>query len=249
MALDKLILDPDLIPNPSLLLCPNIPKPLHGLNPREIMGPGWWDAHRKPQFAKSGYRCWACGAHKSEGRITKWLDGHEVYKYDYQEGIGEMLFIAGLCRACHNFIHNGRMISLWSKGDPNTSWELMMYVFKHGFTVLKQAGLPPNPYALASYHNAYKWSYANLMEVTLPSWHDAAMGLLPDAYIALAEDTDAEKGMAEWSRWRLFIDGHKYPGKFKSYAEWSSFYNPVATAALGKRGKVPEGFEDDGEQI
>lgn len=46
---------------PVVLTHQNIPKPLHGLNPRTIKGQQWWDVAGK--LADEGY-CIACGIAK-----------------------------------------------------------------------------------------------------------------------------------------------------------------------------------------
>jgi len=114
-------------PRPELLLHPNIPKSLHGVNPRTIKGRAWWDIERRKAYAKMGGVCWACG---SSGR----LEAHEVYNIDYTIGKVKLVEICALCHDCHSFIHNGRSQALVAKGQM-TKDELNRITDK-GFSIL-----------------------------------------------------------------------------------------------------------------
>lgn len=126
---------------PEILLHSNIPKPLHGLNPRTLKGKEWWDKQRAKAYKKSNYHCIACGVHKTEAAIHQWLEAHECYEIDYKKGTATFTEIVALCHSCHNFIHSGRLDSLFGQ------WKITRKVYaaikKHGKAVIKRAKLKP----------------------------------------------------------------------------------------------------------
>lgn len=83
-------------PSPGILLQPNIPKPLHGLNPRSVLGKDWWDWQRHEAYKKFGFRCWACGVHQWRAEYHRWLEGHESYRIDYGRGRAEMIEVQAI---------------------------------------------------------------------------------------------------------------------------------------------------------
>ena len=96
---------------PYLLNHQNIPKPLHGMNPRTLLGKEWWDEQRKVAYKTNNYCCWSCGANNVK------LEAHECYEIDYKKGIMELRLIAALCSDCHSFIHDGRLRNLVASGE------------------------------------------------------------------------------------------------------------------------------------
>lgn len=129
---------------PSLLLHPNIPKPLHGMAPRELLGTAWWNRERKEAFKKQHYCCAACGVPKEEARYFQWLEGHEVYDTNYPLGRSVYVETVGLCHSCHNFIHSGRLQILVDKGEIPSKKQAD--IIRHGRTILAKAGLRKHPY-------------------------------------------------------------------------------------------------------
>jgi len=130
---------------PELLLSPNIPKPLHGVSPRSILGPIWWQKTRHEAYRSTNFHCQACGVYKFNARWRKWLEGHEVYDIDYLLGSAVYIKTVPLCHFCHNFIHDGRLRSLLEKGEiPPGKY---IQIIQHGHRVLGEAGLiKPQPY-------------------------------------------------------------------------------------------------------
>jgi len=126
---------------PELLTHSNIPKPLHGLNPRSLLGQEWWDKKRKEAAMKENYHCWACGVSAKDAKYHSWLEGHEVYTYDYERGTGTLSEIVSLCHSCHNFIHSGRLKILLKKRE--ISKDKFEDIMSHGRFILQEHNLTP----------------------------------------------------------------------------------------------------------
>ena len=102
---------------PELLLHGNIPKPLHGLNPRTILGKDWWDIQRQRAYKKNNYYCWACGVHRGDAKYHRWLEAHEIYDINWEIGRSIYKGCCALCHSCHNYIHSGRLTALMQQGE------------------------------------------------------------------------------------------------------------------------------------
>src|SRR5581483_565988 len=201
-------------PEPKLLLHPNIPKPLHGLNPRTIMGQAWWDEQRQRAYATHKYRCWACGVHKMNAEIKPQLEAHENYEIDYAKGRMKIIEIVALCPMCHAFIHNGRVQALTLNGEMEyvNAWRIL----HHGFNVLKKAGLPPNPFAL------------RVAATLTKNDPDAPIWAKPIILAPLIIDNPMPEGGEdiEWGDWRLVFGGKEYKPLFPTVEDWMAKYNP-----------------------
>lgn len=130
---------PTFTADPRALLHPQLPKPLHGVAPRVILGDKWWDRERKEAYKSTGFRCKACGVHKLQAKYHKWLEGHEQYEIDYLLGISKYIGTIPLCHYCHNYIHQGRLQALLDQGK--VSHQKFTAVIQHGETILRAAKL------------------------------------------------------------------------------------------------------------
>lgn len=125
---------------PEILTHPNIPKPLHGINPRTIKGVQWWDIQRQKIYKEQNYCCKACGIHKYKALGSKkWLECHEVYDYDFNKGVLTFKKLIALCHYCHLFIHSGRLVMLLQKHE--ISIKEFNDINGYGLSILKDNNL------------------------------------------------------------------------------------------------------------
>lgn len=124
---------------PKLLFGSRIPRQLHGVNPRSIMGKVWWDKTRREAYDKNNDCCWACGVHRSEARPQRWLEAHEVYDINWKKGRMKLKEVVALCPLCHNFIHRGRLEALVDKRKVQPKF--LNRVVGHGISVLVEYNL------------------------------------------------------------------------------------------------------------
>jgi hypothetical protein len=118
--------------DPTILTHPNIPKPLHGVNPRTIMGEEMWKEY-SALLRKNVMYCQACGTSKF---ISGAFDCHEIYKINYTAGTSTFIRCVVICKDCHNFIHSGRLKSLLDEGKI-TEFEYWR-IIKRGNAILKK---------------------------------------------------------------------------------------------------------------
>jgi hypothetical protein len=206
-------------PRPYILQNPNVPKPMHGRNPRSILGKEWWDEKRQAAYRRYDYCCWACGIHKRQAAYHHWLEGHEIYTIDYPRGRMELQEIVALCHSCHNFIHSGRMVMRLEAGELEP--QKYVEIVNHGWSVLKAAGLRPWPFVLPQISYARSW-----LELT----HDIDTGwkddLLTDEMLRWAEkEIDKSPVAAPWSEWRMIIEGEEYKPVHENFEAWRAYYN------------------------
>lgn len=170
---------------PEILLHPNIPKPLHGLAPRTILGQEWWDQQRKAAYAATQNRCAACGVHKSEAKYHNWLEAHELYDINYKKGLMTFKEVVAICHSCHNYIHSGRMGMMVQQGTMTE--EKMNDITKHGDAILKKAKLkkPETPDYCADWGDwrlrLYNKDYEGMFK-SFDDWYEFYVGPIDDYY-------------------------------------------------------------------
>ena len=187
---------------PEILCQPHIPKPMHGLSPRTIMGQEWWDEERQRVYASSDYHCVACGVPKQEAKGHRWLEAHEYWKIDYRTGICEIISIEPLCHYCHNFIHSGRLFIIM---HTEKSRKEVIEILEHGFKVLSRNKLKCFPY-----------TFDLAKQLKCRTFGVKAYQIL--------EKLPREMSDVKWNDWKLAWKGKEYKSKFKSFEEWRKFY-------------------------
>lgn len=216
-----------------LLTMPNIPHPCHNLAPRTVLGASTWNHMRNRCYFEAGYQCEICGEkvktefyengavhhqYHDDGTLPKRnFHAHEVYNIDYNKGTVEFVRAIGICKTDHvNFIHSGRMFTMYKNGDPLTTADVVLHGLEHGFKQI------------------YEWNKEHYGEEKLRVYYtiidyvdDPVIGEkiweLIDKYEIEFYMPNGEMypmGNPVWEGWKLIIGNKEYPSPFHSQKDW-----------------------------
>lgn len=219
--------------HPEILLDPNTPKPLHGLNLRHVLGADWWDEERHAAYKRAGYKCMACGTPKSKTR-ERYLVAHQRYDYDYATGRAELVDIVALCADCKAFIHSGLQIYLVRNGEKTV--EDFERIYLRGFDILRRAGYKP-------------W-WGTCLNWLMYKGHEqgeALQWLIDKGYYPTGEAD------CEWEDWHLVIPGDVPRVQYTMYEdlkEWWWSYNAEGAMEFRRvSDKKRIGPDEDGDDM
>lgn len=181
---------------PELLRHGTIPQPLFGTAPRHVLGSEWWDETRRAAYIKNNMRCWACGG---EGP----LEAHEAYDINYRRAKMTYVETVSLCSDCHSFIHIGRLVGMFARGEISSAHAKRVVV--KGYKILRKAGLK------------CPWEIRLILGSRLP-WKGSHAWIYN--IIADTDDMPDRVPSIEWSRWRLVIGGKEYRPRYDSLEEF-----------------------------
>lgn len=191
-----------------LIAMPNIPRPLHAVAPRTILGATTWNHMRKRCYAEADNTCEICG-YKPE--ILRRRHAHEVYEIDYEKGEAKFVRAFCVCSLDHlGCIHTGRAITLYGEDNPLYPKEFLLEGAEKAFKTIYEYNNDTNS-DLRLYRTFIEYlKYDELREPMLELIHK---------YSAKFYSEDPKK-TAKWSDWKLLMGDRVHPTPYKDEKEW-----------------------------
>ena len=192
-----------------IITMPNIPKPLHHQNPRNLLGAAVWNRMRRRCYTLADMTCEICGNRQEKG----YCDAHELYDIDYATGTSRFVRTICLCRLCHRYgIHTGRCVTLFKDGNPIMTKDVLLAGAENAFSLVSEWNKKhkeEEPLRL----------YANWLEYLRCEELNQPMRELIKKYKAKFYMEDP-KQTAKWSSWSLWIGDREYPTPYENEKAW-----------------------------
>ena len=185
-----------------LLTMPNVPQPLHALNPRILMGQEEWDKQRMECYENAGNKCEICGMGGER------LQAHELYSYNYKDHAGVFKRLVALCDKCHRSIHSGRLLTLTKEGNVPVNYYLQ--IVEHCFRLISKYNKENNA-ELRLY-----WSY--LQALKIPELRNDIIRLIKKYDIKFYKVKNTKK--REWQEWKLIWGTQIIQSPYKTADDW-----------------------------
>lgn len=127
-----------------------LPKVIHGINPRNIMGDKAWNKIKKEKQTVANHHCMICNEYVPH-IPGNYLECHEVYDVDISNHIYELVDIVCICRKCHEYIHFGRLQMLLKEGK--ITYEYYQEIMDRGDNILSQYNLKKEIFDIKEINN------------------------------------------------------------------------------------------------
>lgn len=201
-----------------LLTMPNIPKELHGVAPRVVLGDRWWNLVRRYCYEKADDTCEICGAKPEQLRNRH---AHELYKINYRLGTSEFVRPICICYTCHCLgIHTGRAITLHKQGNPMFPKEALLAGAEHVFKLISdwnKAHPKKSPLRV----------YATWLEyLRVPELEQPMRELIEKYNMKFYVESDNRR--AKWGDWKLIIGDREFPTPYKNEKDWEKAMEEAA---------------------
>lgn len=196
-------------PDPSggapLITMPNIPRPLHGVNPRAIMGEAAWNEVKYKYFLEARYKCEICGTLLDNRNIQL----HELYSYNHGERYAVFERYVSVCILCHNGIHSGRTISFYRNKNALFPKEYVLKVAENCFKLV---------------HN-YNEQHGTDLRVFYPFLNFAKHPELKDEMENMFIKYNIKFyrwpcSSGNWKKWHLKYNGQEYYSPYANGKDW-----------------------------
>lgn len=136
---------------------------------------------------------------------------HELYTIDYLEGTSTFNRCIAICKQDHDFIHSGRLITLFKEGNPLYPKSYVLKTVEKGFKLVSEHNKAhPDLEPLRVYD-----TFIDYLKV--PELADEMAELIRKYDIKFYA---SPKRGARWEKWRLVWNGKEYPTPYKNPEEW-----------------------------
>lgn len=200
----------------AIMTAPNIALPCHQLCPRTI-DPRLWEKMRKQCYADANYTCQATGVELGKGK----LHAHELVSIDWANQTEVFERTVALDPRIHTrFIHSGRALTMYQKGDKYFPREALLETMEYGFSLIDEWNRTHTDEEPLRVSDTFlEWAKNDTLKTDVNA-------LIEKYHIKFYTFDKSCFNKTNWPKWKLIWNGEEYPTKFPTKQDWEGYFNP-----------------------
>jgi hypothetical protein len=137
------------------LLLQELPKPLHTITPRFILGNSEWKRLKQKASLDNNYCCWCCGVNVNDTTPQR-LEGAPIFHVEYEYKMVYFRGVAAVCYMCNQFLNLRKVIDSAVKHN-NT--ETLFQIRLHGDALVNVVDKLINIFNASQINDFQNWRY------------------------------------------------------------------------------------------